>query len=223
MSRLLTAVLTALIGVAGTSCAAPVVTPSPAAFAWHGAELGKAYPKPPIVLTDQDGHAFDLRRQTEGKLVALYFGYTHCPDACPGTMATLALAVRRLPADLRSRIEVVFITTDPQRDTPAALKSWLANFDPTFVGLTQTGVDDTNDGLIREAQIDAGLGAPATTETPLPGEQNYGVDHGSYVLLYTPGDNLAHLAFLYQTSAQPSTAAGEAADLQELLQHGFHQ
>ena len=88
---------------------------------------------PDFTLTDQDAHSFTLSAQ-RGHPVVLFFGYTHCPDACPTTLAHLARAVRdpQAPRDVR----VAFVTVDPDRDSPAALKRYVRIFNPAFVGLT---------------------------------------------------------------------------------------
>lgn len=88
---------------------------------------------PDFTLTDQHGLAFTLSAQ-RGHPVVLFFGYTHCPDACPTTLAHLAKAVTSpsVPADVR----VAFITVDPYRDSPAVLKRYVALFNPSFRGLT---------------------------------------------------------------------------------------
>jgi protein SCO1/2 len=91
-------------------------------------------PKPNFTLTDTNGNPYDLDGQTQGYLTALYFGYTNCPDVCPTHMANIAAALRQLPASVTSHIKVLFVTTDPARDTPAVLRAWLNNFDPTFIG-----------------------------------------------------------------------------------------
>ncbi|APR34468.1 SCO family protein [Paraburkholderia sp. SOS3] len=71
----------------------------------------------------------------KGKVVVLFFGYTHCPDVCPTTMAELSQAMQQLgPADAK-RVQVLFVTLDPERDTPALLGEYVPAFNPTFVGL----------------------------------------------------------------------------------------
>ncbi len=102
------------------------------------AALWRAFgPHPPyapdFTLTDQDGRPFTLSAQ-RGHPVVLFFGYTHCPDTCPTTLAHLARALRSPGAPQDAR--VVFVTVDPQRDSPAVLKRYVALFDPRFVGLT---------------------------------------------------------------------------------------
>lgn len=102
--------------------------------------LDQPFEKPDLVLKDTRGKKFDLREQTAGKPVLMYFGYTHCPDVCPLTMSNLADAKRRLerklPKDELARLQIVFVTTDPERDTPAELGKWLKAQDPSFIGLT---------------------------------------------------------------------------------------
>jgi protein SCO1/2 len=72
-----------------------------------------------------------------GHVLVVFFGFTHCPDACPTELFKLALAMKQL-GTVRDRIQVLFITLDPERDTPAVLKSYVAAFDPRFVALTGT-------------------------------------------------------------------------------------
>jgi protein SCO1/2 len=89
-----------------------------------------------FALTDQTGHPFHLS-QLHGKVVLLFFGYTHCPDACPTTMAKLA-SVNKLIGKDADRVMIVFVSVDPGRDTPDILKSYLAYFHMNSVGLTGT-------------------------------------------------------------------------------------
>lgn len=99
-----------------------------------GAEISPAPKAPEIKLLDQYGRPFSLDPQS-GKVALIYFGYTNCPDNCPLTMAKLKL----VSADLKSQstdIVVIMVTTDPGRDTPEKLKSYLENFNPSFLGLS---------------------------------------------------------------------------------------
>lgn len=89
-----------------------------------------------FTLTDQDGRPFRLSDE-RGHAVALFFGYTHCPDVCPATLAHLASARAQL-GTAGQTTRVIFITVDPRRDTPPRLKTYLARFDPSFIGLTGT-------------------------------------------------------------------------------------
>jgi protein SCO1/2 len=96
-----------------------------------------AYPlgKLDFTLNDTDGRPYDFRAETDGVLTLLFFGYTSCPDICPIHMATLAQALAELPPEQREKITVVFVTVDPERDSPVQIRAWLDAFDESFVGL----------------------------------------------------------------------------------------
>ncbi|MFE9440634.1 SCO family protein [Streptomyces sp. NPDC006602] len=98
--------------------------------------LDQPFEKPDLVLTDTRGKSYDLRKETAGKPTLIYFGYTHCPDICPLTMNNIAVAKKSLPKSEQDELRVVFVTTDPDRDTPAELGKWLKGIDTQFVGLT---------------------------------------------------------------------------------------
>lgn len=89
-----------------------------------------------FTLTDQTGQAFNTA-SLRGKVVLLFFGYTHCPDICAPTLTRLAAAMRELGPKARGA-QVVFVTVDPAHDTPARLAAFLQRFDPSFIGLTGT-------------------------------------------------------------------------------------
>jgi len=105
-----------------------------------GLLAGCAHPgpvAPNIALTDQRGSLWQLSEQ-RGKVVAVYFGFTHCADTCPATVAKLTTAIRAQGAKAADA-EIAFVTVDPQRDTPAVLARWVARFSgATIVGLTGT-------------------------------------------------------------------------------------
>jgi protein SCO1/2 len=142
-------------------------------------------PKPNFTLTDTSGQAFNLPAETNGHVTLLYFGYTHCPDICPTHMANIAAALHQLPPPVTSQVKVVFVTTDPARDTEPVLRGWLDHFDPSFIGLTGT-VDQ-----IEAAEAASGL-PPSTTENL--GKGNYAVDHAAFVEAFT-SDNLDHVVY----------------------------
>jgi protein SCO1/2 len=153
----------------------------------HGVLLTPARAKPGFVLTDTQGRPFDFVAQTRGAATLLYFGYTNCPDVCPAQLANIGAALRRLPAADQQRVRVVFVTTDPARDTPARLRSWLDNFDRRFIGLSGSA-DSVN-------AIQARLGLPpATMEMMDPRASGpraaYGMGHAAQVLAFTPDDSL---------------------------------
>lgn len=97
--------------------------------------LDQPFEKPDLVLTDTHGKPYDFRAETKGRPTLIYFGYTNCPDVCPLTMSNIAVAKKRLKTG-QDKLRIVFVTTDPQRDTPAALGKWLKGIDPQVIGLT---------------------------------------------------------------------------------------
>jgi protein SCO1 len=125
---------------------AVVVLASLLAMLWGYSVLGRqagfdgtpiaARQAPRLALSDDGGRAFTLS-SLRGRAVLVYFGYTHCPDVCPTTLAALRPVFDRLGADA-ARVTVLFVTLDPQRDTPALLHAYLAAFTPTPLGLTGT-------------------------------------------------------------------------------------
>jgi len=94
-----------------------------------GADFGKQ-----LALTGHDGRPRTLA-DFRGKAVVLFFGYTHCPDVCPTTLADMAAVMKQLGTDA-ARVQVLFVTLDPERDTPAVLAQYAPAFDPAFLGLT---------------------------------------------------------------------------------------
>ncbi|MFJ5260591.1 SCO family protein [Streptomyces sp. NPDC088387] len=98
--------------------------------------LDKPFEKPDLVLTDTYGKSYDLRKETAGRPTLIYFGYTNCPDICPLTMNNIAVAKKQLPQAEQDKLRVVFVTTDPERDTASALGKWLKGIDTQVVGLT---------------------------------------------------------------------------------------
>lgn len=145
--------------------------------ALHGTDISDVVARPGLALRDTTGAAFDLRARPAGQVTVLFFGYTHCPDVCPTTMADLAAARRALSAADRSRVEVAFVTEDPVRDTAPVLRRWLDRFDPTFLGLLGGGT--------RTAAVLTQLKSPATTvpATTAPGEDS--VEHGGSVYVFS--------------------------------------
>lgn len=93
-----------------------------------GAQFGN-----PLALTDHHGTPRQLA-DFKGEVVALFFGYTHCPDVCPTTMDDLSKALRLLGSD-RSQVQVLFVTLDPERDSQEVLAQYVPSFDESFIGL----------------------------------------------------------------------------------------
>ena len=179
MTITLTALTAAAAGCsAGTAqdAGAPIASVSSASSSYAGSALVEPRPRPAFTLTDTDGAEFDVAVQTAGQPTLLFSGYTNCPDVCPTTMADIGLALQDVPGDVAERTRVVFVTTDPTRDTPAVLGEWLAHFDrelpQRFIGLTGTPAE------VEAAQRAAGV---------MVAEED-GTMHESTVLLYGPDD-----------------------------------
>ena len=152
---------------------------------YHGVQISPPPEKPAGVFIDANGKPFDLRKDTEGFVTLLYIGYTHCPDICPTHMYDLSRALREIDPTVKAKLKVVFATADPARDTPEALKEWLAHFDPTFIGIT--GTEE------QMFQLEDALSMERSTQTPTsPG--NYVVSHAAWIAAFT-NDNIAHLVY----------------------------
>ena len=155
-------------------------------LSYRGGMVSPPLPKPKFTLTDTSNSQFDFALKTQGSPTLLFFGYTYCPDMCPMQMHMIAQALKTLPPEVASQFKVVFVTTDPDRDTPQVLRNYLDHFDKNFIGLTgsQSAVD--------AAQIAAKI-PPAKKSAVRPGGA-YDVGHASFVLAYTK-DNLAHVIY----------------------------
>src|ERR1700675_1454815 len=105
---------------------------------YRGGIVTPPLPKPRFILTETSGAPFDFWNRTQGSVTLLFFGYTYCPDQCPMHMANIGAAVKTIAACIADQIALVFVTTDPARDTPAVLPRWLDDFDRRAVGLTGT-------------------------------------------------------------------------------------
>lgn len=150
----------------------------------QGVVISEPTPKPSFALTDTDGERYDFAVETEDKLTLLYFGYLNCPDICPVHLAQIAEVFDRKP-DIARETEVVFVSVDPDRDTPEAIRAFLDNFDDDFVGLTGTREE------LDAAQSAAGVPLAVLVE----GEGDaYTVDHAGWVIAYA-ADGLNHAIY----------------------------
>jgi protein SCO1/2 len=126
---------------------------------------------PEIAQKAADGSDFRLSA-LRGKVVVLEFGFTHCPAVCPASLAALAQARQKLGKHA-DRLQVVFVSVDPERDTPARLKDYLAQFDKSFIGLTGTPE--------QMAAIRKDYGIMATRFAAPAGQGAYQMGHSSYL------------------------------------------
>lgn len=173
---------------------------------YRGVRQFPAYPLPAVRLKTATGASFDFAANSEGKLLLLYVGYTNCADACPLQMATISQALQQLSSADAGRVLVVFVTADPERDTPEVLDKWLANFDARFVGLRGEQAE------VNALQRSLGLN-PASHASNDHG--SYDVDHGTTVFAFPPESRQAELVYPMGT-----TAADYASDIAKLLKDG---
>ncbi|MDK1474978.1 SCO family protein [Streptomyces sp. 549] len=155
--------------------------------------LDRPFDKPDLVLTDTEGKEYDFLEETKGKPTLLYFGYTNCPDVCPLTMSNIALAKAELPEADQEKLTVVFVTSDPERDTPEELGAWLKGAAPGSVGLTGDF-----------ATIQAGARTLGVAIEPSEVKDNGDVvsTHGSQVLFFSPEDDKAHVLYTEGVTAE---------------------
>ncbi|MEO6504315.1 MAG: SCO family protein [Jatrophihabitantaceae bacterium] len=160
---------------------------------YRGVVLTPPRPRPQFTLTDTEGREFKFGAQTAGKPTLLFFGFTHCPDVCPTTLADIANGLRQVPAAVRAQTQMVFVTTDVKRDTAAVIKSYLSKFDAglpnKYIGLRGT-----------QSAIDAAQVAARVTLA-----EDEGQTHSAQVLLYGT-DDYARVAFLQSTNGAAQIA-----------------
>ncbi len=198
------AVLGTFVVVAFVACAAPVsesdgdlrddeapaaaegIEPGGEAGGYRGLELMTPIRVPAFTLGDTDGEPFEFLDRTAGSLSFLFFGFTHCPDICPVQLANLAAALGDLSYEDRGKIVVVFVSTDPERDTPEVVRDYLDRFDRRFVGLVAP-IEDVNAVL-------ASLDLPAAVKEDIAGTDDYTVGHVAQIMAIT-GDGMIRLAY----------------------------
>lgn len=153
-------------------------------YQYDGQWIGKDAPD--FMLTDQDGRMARLSA-LRGKAVLITFGFTHCPNICPTTLANLAAIYQGLPEQDRARVQVVFITVDPARDTSGAMKEYVSFYSPRFMGLTGSAEDI--------AKVAKEYGASYESQIPgVPVTGNYStIIHSTYVYLINPEGQYAVL------------------------------
>ncbi|MGH8371110.1 MAG: SCO family protein [Gammaproteobacteria bacterium] len=157
-------------------------------------------PKLQFTLTRDDGEQVN-QSACPGKLTLLYFGYTHCPDVCPTTLADLGQAIRQLGPQA-DQVQVLFVSVDPARDTPAALKKYVNAFGPWFVGLT--GSQEQLQTLTRRYRVAYRLG-------PADAQGDYTVYHSSAIFIF---DRQGKIRLLAGLDDKPGVIA---TDLKRLL------
>lgn len=169
----------------------------------HGTLVSDAWQAPALRLHDSRGVAFDLAEQ-RGRPVLIFFGFTHCPDVCPTTLADFARARRLLAQRARDALRFVFVTVDPERDTPARAEQYAWQFDSSFVALAPTATQLDS--------IKAAWGF-AVQKEEMPGMKHaeYSVSHPAGVF-FVDGDGMVR--FVFAPGTKPEDLA---EDLKRLL------
>jgi protein SCO1/2 len=157
---------------------------------YRGAELAEPLPMPDLQFIDSRGEPFRLAERTAGKVTLLFFGYTSCPDICPVHLANIAAVLDKLPDENQRDISVIFITTDPARDSLPVLHQWVKGFNRGFIGLTGT------DSTIRAAQSALRLVPAERTAAQSTGD--YLVGHATQVVAFTR-DGMARVQYPFGT------------------------
>jgi protein SCO1/2 len=170
-----------------------------------GTRLDPPFEVSDIPLTDTSGAEYSLTGSTDKPLTLVFFGYTHCPDICGVVMANLASAMTRLSDADRERVDVVYVTTDPARDTETVLDRYLEHIDPDFVGLTGDLQDIVAVGKPLAVGVDQGKKLPSG---------GYDVTHGTTITGIDSHDE----APVYWS--QETSSAQFAADIHTLLAEG---
>lgn len=132
-----------------------------------------------FTLADHNGQVRTLS-DFRGKVVALFFGYTHCPDVCPTTLHDFAQALQTL-GPLGDRVQVLFVTVDPARDTPEILREYVPAFDPRFLGLVANEAELS--ALVREYKV-------VYIKTAEKAADDYLIDHSAGTYVYDPQGRL---------------------------------
>jgi protein SCO1 len=190
-----TAILTSLFATGATLAGCTESKPQFKSIDVSGAEYAKDFQLP-----DQNGQVRTLK-DFRGKVVVIFFGYTQCPDVCPTTMAELAEARKLMGAD-GAKVQGLFVTIDPERDTAQVLKNYMANFDPTFLALR--GTPEQLAAIAKDYKI-----YYKKVEGKTPG--TYTMDHSAASYVYDTNGNL-RLYTRYGSGAQAL-----ASDLELLL------
>jgi protein SCO1/2 len=147
---------------------------------FRGGLLDPPRPAADFTLTTQEGRPFTLSHQ-QGKVVALWFGYTFCPDVCPTTLAELTRAREQLGKDAE-RLRIVFVTVDPERDTPERLREYVKAFGGNFIAATGTPE--------RLAQARKAYGVVAEKRVVAGTSAAYLIDHSAFVYVVDPAGRL---------------------------------
>ncbi|MGH7033966.1 MAG: SCO family protein [Stellaceae bacterium] len=195
-----------LLGGLGLGAAALVLSGCAPAAKWHAIDVSGSSPALQFAMTRVGDGKPVTAADYRGKIVMLYLGYTNCPDVCPTTLANLGEVLERLGPDA-DRIRMLFVTVDPNRDTPAVLKEYVEDFAPQIDGLR--GTADQLEALARRYRLVYSV-EPETKDHP------YEVTHSSAIYVFD-GSGAARLLVASLSTTTPDIA-GTAADLKRLVE-----
>jgi protein SCO1/2 len=159
-----------------------LISTSGGSAGFDGSVMPRPYRMPNLTLTDTSGHRFNLGTATSAPVTLVFFGYTNCPDVCSLVMGDIATAVSRLDPEVARDVRMLFITTDPARDTPGVLRTYLDRFNPDFEGLTGP--------MRRIRQAASALGVAIAGVKELPGG-GYDVAHGAQIIGFDRGGTIS--------------------------------
>ncbi|WP_111496535.1 SCO family protein [Marinobacter bohaiensis] len=168
---------------------------------WRTADISDKLPSLDFELVDENGRTV-TEQDYAGKPALVFFGYTHCPDVCPTTLARLMQITRQLDASDREAFRVLFVSVDPKRDTPQTLTTYTNAFGPQFIGLT--GDKEQLDDVTNRFRVSYSYGEPDA-------DGNYDVSHAAAVIAF---DARGNAQFLTRDS-DPVEAV--KADLEHLI------
>lgn len=179
MPRRLAGVVAALLLLAG--CASGSDQPSGVRASgkagWHGTPVTTGYPLPDQQFTDTSGDPVVPAKAAGDAVTLVFFGYTHCPDICNVVLANVASALRGSTPKVRAATRLLFVTTDPARDTPEVVREYLDRFDPSY------------DGLVAPVETveQAAQALHVSYERPDGSTGGYEVQHGTYTTAFVDG------------------------------------
>jgi protein SCO1/2 len=169
---------------------------------WFG---DKARPLPDFELIDQDNRPL-TRDSLRGKWSLMFFGFTHCPDICPTALQTLSQMMRQIEdPEVAAAVRVIFVSVDPERDTPETLGDYVSYFNPGFIGATAP--------MAKLRQLTGPLGIAHEIRNRVGDSMDYDVDHSAAIVLVNPDARFAGLF------GAPQNAAAMARDMTLIVEH----
>jgi protein SCO1/2 len=171
-------------------------------YQFTGTPFDPVIAAPEIPGAQSDGTAFDMDELT-GKVVLLFFGYTFCPDICPLTLAEMKSVIEQL-GDKADNVAVVFVTLDPERDTPDRLSAYLQSFDPAFIGV------QTTQAALESIKKDYGVFSEKRVLDASQSAADYLIDHTGWTYLI---DHQGDLRAIFSMDATPEQIAADVSYL----------